>query len=165
MDDCLGKDASSPAAAQPPNVNQVGQSVFYDCIDLSPAGDKPGDNHNDANEAVNDDDDDDDSECEHFARPNTNTIELCAAAATAAIAPHNRTSADNDDDEPTVSDIDQDCTIFAGVTYLGAATINAPKSKVEIQRNMAELNATAAAADHGMKVSVSIPSCSEGVVV
>lgn len=65
----------------------------------------------------------------------------------------------------SVSDIDQDCTIFAGVTYLGAATINAPKSEVEILRNMAELNASSTATGVGMKVSVSIPICSEGLVV
>lgn len=71
-----------------------------------------------------------------------------------------------------MSDIDQDCTIFAGVTYLGAATINAPKSEVEILRNMAELNASSTAGgasnsggNVGMKVSVSIPICSEGLVV
>lgn len=64
-----------------------------------------------------------------------------------------------------VSDIDQDCTIFAGVTYLGAATINAPKSMIEVQRNMAELNGISETSSHGLKVSVSIPSSREGLVV
>jgi Rab GTPase-activating protein 1 len=58
----------------------------------------------------------------------------------------------------------QDCTIFAGVTYLGIlALINAPKSENEIHRNMAELNNISDTV--GLKVSVSIPSCSEGLVV
>ncbi|XP_044756834.1 rab GTPase-activating protein 1-like isoform X2 [Coccinella septempunctata] len=65
--------------------------------------------------------------------------------------------------EEDVSDIDQDCTIFSGVTYLGAATINAPKSEAEIQRNMAILNEQSV--DLGIKVAVSVPSSSQGVVV
>ncbi|XP_055687734.1 rab GTPase-activating protein 1-like isoform X2 [Lutzomyia longipalpis] len=65
--------------------------------------------------------------------------------------------------EPEVSEIDQDCTIFSGVTYLGAANINAPKSETEIHRNMSELNNISNAV--GLKVSVSIPTCSEGLVV
>lgn len=64
-----------------------------------------------------------------------------------------------------MSDIDQDCTIFAGVTYLGAAAINAPKSEIEIHRNMSELNQISEASDVGLKVSISIPTCSEGLVV
>ncbi|KAJ3641745.1 hypothetical protein Zmor_028224 [Zophobas morio] len=67
----------------------------------------------------------------------------------------------NEDEE--VSDIDQDCTIFAGVTYLGAAAINAPKSEAEIQRNMAILNEQSS--EQGIKVSVSVPCSSQGFVV
>lgn len=63
----------------------------------------------------------------------------------------------------SVSDIDQDCTIFSGVTYLGAASINAPKSETEIQRNMAFLNEQTT--DQGIKVSVSVPCSSQGLVV
>ncbi|KAI4458021.1 tbc1 domain family member gtpase-activating protein [Holotrichia oblita] len=62
-----------------------------------------------------------------------------------------------------VSDVDQDCTIFSGVTYLGAASINAPKSETEIQRNMAFLNEQTT--DQGIKVSVSVPCSSQGLVV
>lgn len=62
-----------------------------------------------------------------------------------------------------VSDIDQECTIFSGVTYLGAATINAPKSEAEIQRNMAILNEQST--DQGIKISISVPSSSQGLVV
>ena len=62
-----------------------------------------------------------------------------------------------------MSDVDQDCTIFSGVTYLGAAAINAPKSEVEIQRNMAVLNEQST--DQGIKISVSVPTSSQGFVV
>lgn len=63
----------------------------------------------------------------------------------------------------SVSDIDQECTKFSGVTYLGAAAINAPKSEAEIQRNMAILFEQSS--EQGIKVAVSIPSSSQGVVV
>lgn len=59
-------------------------------------------------------------------------------------------------------DVLQDCTIFNGVTYLGTVTVNAPKSETEIQRNMVDLNEQIV---EGIKVSVSIPSCSDGCVV
>lgn len=62
-----------------------------------------------------------------------------------------------------VSDVVQECTIFAGVTYLGAAAINAPKSEGEIQRNMTILNEQSI--EQGIKVSVSVPSSSQGFVV
>nr|CAH7713682.1 unnamed protein product [Callosobruchus chinensis] len=62
-----------------------------------------------------------------------------------------------------VSDVDQECTIFSGVTYLGAAAINAPKSEAEIQRNMAILNEQSM--EQGIKVSISVPSSSQGLVV
>ncbi|XP_037044967.1 rab GTPase-activating protein 1-like isoform X2 [Bradysia coprophila] len=99
-------------------MNKVGQSVFYDCIDLSPTAEKQDD-----------------------MKP------------------------ERSDTEEEMSDIDQDCTIFSGITYLGAATINAPKSEVEIHRNMSELNSISDANSVGLKVSVSVPSCSEGLVV
>ncbi|XP_015433686.1 PREDICTED: rab GTPase-activating protein 1-like isoform X2 [Dufourea novaeangliae] len=58
----------------------------------------------------------------------------------------------------------QECTIFNGVTYLGSAAINAPKLECEIQRNMNILNAEQTP-NLGIKVSVSIPSSSQGSVV
>lgn len=64
-----------------------------------------------------------------------------------------------------VSEIDQDCTIFSGVTYLASATINAPKSETEIQRKITELNLSYDDDTVGLKVSISIPICSEGLVV
>ncbi|XP_053987181.1 rab GTPase-activating protein 1-like [Hylaeus anthracinus] len=60
--------------------------------------------------------------------------------------------------------VQQECTIFNGVTYLGSATINAPKSECEIQRNMNILNAEQSL-NLGIKVSVSVPSSSQGSVV
>lgn len=62
-----------------------------------------------------------------------------------------------------VSDIDQECTIFSGVTYLGAATVNAPKSEGEIQRNIAILHEQCT--EQGIKISISVPSSSQGMVV
>lgn len=62
-----------------------------------------------------------------------------------------------------VSDVDQDCTIFSGVTYLGAATMNAPKSESEVHRNMAILNEQTS--EQGIKIAVSIPITSQGIVV
>ncbi|GAB0100177.1 rab GTPase-activating protein 1-like [Sergentomyia squamirostris] len=99
-----------------PEVNKVGQSIFYDCLDLSPMAEKQDD-----------------------MKPEQN------------------------DTEEEMSEIDQDCTIFSGVTYLGAVKINAPKSETEIHRNMSELNSLSNST--GLKVSVSIPTCSDGFVV
>ncbi|XP_066246737.1 rab GTPase-activating protein 1-like isoform X2 [Euwallacea similis] len=65
--------------------------------------------------------------------------------------------------EDDASNIDQDCTIFAGITYLGAAQINAPKSEGEIHRNMAILNEQSV--EQGIKVCVSVPLSSQGLVV
>ncbi|XP_049782057.1 rab GTPase-activating protein 1-like [Schistocerca cancellata] len=62
-----------------------------------------------------------------------------------------------------VPDVQQECTIFNGVTYLGSAAINAPKSEAEIQRNMAILNEQSI--ESGIKISVSVPSSSDGTVV
>lgn len=67
------------------------------------------------------------------------------------------------DDE--LSDIDQECTIFSGVTYLGATRITAPKSEKEILQKVAEMNASSSLSPLGMKVSVSVPTRSEGLVV
>lgn len=63
------------------------------------------------------------------------------------------------------SEIDQDYTIFSSVTYLGAAIINAPNSDIEILRNICELNSTSDISTVGVKISISIPLCAEGIVV
>lgn len=62
-----------------------------------------------------------------------------------------------------VSEIDQCCTIFSGVTYLGAANINAPKSELDVYRIMSELSS--GSSSEGLKISISIPNCSDGLVV
>ncbi|XP_026324039.1 rab GTPase-activating protein 1-like [Hyposmocoma kahamanoa] len=66
------------------------------------------------------------------------------------------------DDE--VSDVDQECTVFSGVSYLGAQNIADPKSESDIQRIMKELSSMPENRD-GIAVSISIPVCSQGLVV
>ncbi|XP_028169356.1 rab GTPase-activating protein 1 isoform X4 [Ostrinia furnacalis] len=66
------------------------------------------------------------------------------------------------DDE--VSDVDQECTVFSGVSYLGAQNISDPKSESDIQRIMKELSSMPESRD-GIAVSISIPVCSQGLVV
>lgn len=67
------------------------------------------------------------------------------------------------DEEEEISDIDQECTIFAGVTYLGAISVSSPKSEAEVKLKISELNALAPNA--GIPVSISIPNGPGGVVV
>ena len=58
-----------------------------------------------------------------------------------------------DDEEGTVE--------FTGVTYLGSATVNAPRSETEISRNMAVLNEQTQMV---IPVTLSVPATSEGTV-
>ena len=58
-----------------------------------------------------------------------------------------------DDEEGTV--------VFTGVTYLGSATVNAPRSETEISRNMAVLNEQTQMV---IPVTLSVPATSEGIV-
>ena len=51
--------------------------------------------------------------------------------------------------------------MFNGVTYLGCATVNAPRSEVEIYRNMAVLNEQSQSA---IPVVLSVPSTADGTV-
>lgn len=67
------------------------------------------------------------------------------------------------EDEDEISDIDQECTVFSGVTYLGIISISSPKSETEVKAKIAELNALNPLA--GISVSISVPSGPEGVVV
>ena len=68
---------------------------------------------------------------------------------------------------PSVPDMEEsvvlesDSTIFTGVTYLGAAAVNAPKSDAEIYRNMAVFNEESSMA---IPITLSVPSNSEGIV-
>ena len=54
-----------------------------------------------------------------------------------------------------------DFTVFNGVTYLGCALVNAPRSEVEIYRNMAILNEQSKEA---IPIILHIPATSEGNV-
>ena len=63
-----------------------------------------------------------------------------------------------------LSDVQQDYTKFDAITYLGAAAINAPKSEAEIQRNM-KILAEQSLNSVPIKVSLSVPSCSQGSVM
>lgn len=54
-----------------------------------------------------------------------------------------------------------DCTVFNGVTYLGCAMVNAPRSEVEIYSNMAVLNQQS---QMSIPVVLSIPATSDGTV-
>ena len=56
---------------------------------------------------------------------------------------------------------DGQVTLFPGITYLGSATVNAPRSEVEINRNMAILNDQSQMA---IPVVLSVPPTSEGTV-
>lgn len=77
---------------------------------------------------------------------------------------HDESKSDFGDDIDVFEDVQQECTNFDGICYLGSAAINAPKSESEIQRNMAILNEQSSE-QVIMKVSVSVPSSSEGIVV
>jgi hypothetical protein len=64
----------------------------------------------------------------------------------------------------TVPDIQQNGTTFSGVVSLGKANINAPRSEAEILRNMAILNLNNAQGNEVIKVSLSVPTSSDGFV-
>uniref|UniRef100_A0A182WJI3 Rab-GAP TBC domain-containing protein n=1 Tax=Anopheles minimus TaxID=112268 RepID=A0A182WJI3_9DIPT len=131
-------DTTPNALLSPEGIGRgVGQSVFYDCLDSSPLTEKKDD-----------------------MKP---------------VGGCDGTAAGETDEE--LSDIDQDCTIFSGVTYLGASRINAPKSEREILQKVTEMNGGGDGGSTGgtggggsdsplgLKVSVSVPTCSEGLVV
>ena len=51
--------------------------------------------------------------------------------------------------------------LYNGVTYLGAASVNAPRSEVEINRNLIVLNENCATP---IPITLSVPTNSEGIV-
>ena len=61
-------------------------------------------------------------------------------------------------------DVLEDHCTFHRVQYLGAASINAPRSETEIQRNMAILNAEEASRQ-AIAVSVAVPTTPQGSVM
>ena len=56
---------------------------------------------------------------------------------------------------------EDDCVVFSGVTYLGSASVNAPRSETEINRNMAVINDQSQMA---IDVALHVPMTSEGTV-
>ncbi|KAL0275484.1 UNVERIFIED_CONTAM: hypothetical protein PYX00_003316 [Menopon gallinae] len=76
---------------------------------------------------------------------------------------HDENKSDYGDDVDMFEDVQQECTNFSGVCYLGSAKISAPRSEAEIQRNMAILNEQSS--EQTIRVSISVPSSSEGIVV
>ena len=59
----------------------------------------------------------------------------------------------------------EEATLFDRVSYLGVANINAPRSKVEIMRNMMVLNQETSADGEAVDVSIKIPHLCSGTVV
>ena len=62
---------------------------------------------------------------------------------------------------PTTPTGSGDCIVFHGVTYLGCATVNAPRSEVEIYRNMAVLNEQT---QGSIPIVLSVPATADGTV-
>ena len=61
----------------------------------------------------------------------------------------------------TTSSDGSDATVFTGVTYLGSAAVNAPRSEVEINWNMVILHEQSQMA---IPVTLSVPCNSKGIV-
>ena len=61
----------------------------------------------------------------------------------------------------TTSSETSDATVFTGVTYLGSAAVNAPRSEVEINWNMAILHEQS---QMSIPVTLSVPCNSKGIV-
>jgi len=57
--------------------------------------------------------------------------------------------------------LEGDNTVFTELTYLGSAKVDAPRSEMEINRNMSVLNAQSQMA---IPVTLSVPAHSEGIV-
>ena len=62
---------------------------------------------------------------------------------------------------PTTPTGSGDCVVFHGVTYLGCASVNAPRSEVEIYRNMAVLNEQT---QGSIPIILSVPATADGTV-
>jgi len=57
--------------------------------------------------------------------------------------------------------LEGDNTVFTELTYLGSAVVDAPRSEMEISRNMKVLNAQS---QQALPVTLSVPAHSEGIV-
>jgi len=58
---------------------------------------------------------------------------------------------------------DDSCTVFNQIAYLGSATVNAPRSESELQRNMAILSRQSSG--QPIEVTLLIPSSADGTVI
>ena len=58
---------------------------------------------------------------------------------------------------------DDSCTVFNQIAYLGSATVNAPRSESELQRNMAILSRQSSG--QPIEVTLLIPSSADGTVM
>ncbi|XP_071500204.1 rab GTPase-activating protein 1-like [Diadema antillarum] len=61
-----------------------------------------------------------------------------------------------------ITPIDKVCTLFSRIFYLGASTVNAPKSEVEVTRNMTILKEQES--ENAMEIVLSVPRTAEGSV-
>lgn len=62
----------------------------------------------------------------------------------------------------TINPLEKTCTLFNGIVYLGSATVNAPKSELEVARNMTILREQES--QTAIKIVLSVPRTSEGSV-
>ncbi|XP_030853715.1 rab GTPase-activating protein 1 [Strongylocentrotus purpuratus] len=74
-----------------------------------------------------------------------------------------RSNSGSNPSTPTaITPIDKVCTLFSRIFYLGASTVNAPKSEVEVTRNMHILKEQES--DNAMEIVLSVPRTAEGSV-
>ena len=59
------------------------------------------------------------------------------------------------------SPVPEEDSVYAGITYLGSASVNAPRSMAEINRNMSILNEQSQCA---IPILLTVPNKSEGIV-
>uniref|UniRef100_A0A1A9Z3C5 Rab-GAP TBC domain-containing protein n=1 Tax=Glossina pallidipes TaxID=7398 RepID=A0A1A9Z3C5_GLOPL len=131
---CGAKSTPTPKSEDSTSeMNRVGQSVFYDCMDSATAAIRVA------------------------------TVDRAAGDSQEIKEKQDIMKPEKNDTDEEISEIDQGCTIFSGVTYLGRSNINAPKSEGEVYRIMSELNS--GSCSEGVKISISIPNCSDGLVV
>ena len=61
-----------------------------------------------------------------------------------------------------ITPIDKVCTLFSRIFYLGASTVNAPKSEAEVMRNMSILKSQES--ETAIEIVLSVPRTAEGSV-
>ncbi|XP_071820246.1 rab GTPase-activating protein 1-like isoform X2 [Apostichopus japonicus] len=75
---------------------------------------------------------------------------------------HEERSSDPEVGSLTINPLEKTCTLFSGIVYLGSATVNAPKSELEVARNMTILREQES--QTAIKIVLSVPRTSEGSV-